>query len=219
LKMIIVTHRRAVQPIGEGVGSYCATAHAARDHGRNRSNMTLGRDQSRIGANARADRPHNLLPNCLGRCSFCPLLVVMHVSSARRRTTDRRAAHGNGTAFSAVAPSKRPIFAAHRSNIREWYCPQARIAGHSTSQLIVRFQPAPRLSVGETALGYECGAFATYRPVSCASTSTICRCITACARRYSQLAALPLDPSELSSRCRCCFHGHSHHNATGSLNP
>jgi hypothetical protein len=52
-----------------------------------------------------------------------------------------------------------------------------------------RFQPAPRLSVGETALGYECGAFATYRPVSCASTSTICRCITACARRYSQWAA------------------------------
>jgi hypothetical protein len=33
--------------------------------------MTLGRDQSRIGANARTDRPHNLLPNCLGRCSFC----------------------------------------------------------------------------------------------------------------------------------------------------
>jgi hypothetical protein len=32
---------------------------------------TLGRDQSRIGANARTDRPHNLLPNCLGRCSFC----------------------------------------------------------------------------------------------------------------------------------------------------
>jgi hypothetical protein len=63
--------------------------------------------------------------------------------------------------------------------------PQARIAGHSTSQVIVRFQPAPRLSVGDTALGYECGAFATYRPVSCASSSTICRCITASARRYS----------------------------------
>jgi hypothetical protein len=126
---------------------------------------------------------------------------------------------GKGMAFSAVAPSQQPVCEAHRSNIREWYCPQARIAGHSTSQLIVRFQPAPRLSVGETALGYECGALATYRPVSCASTSTICRCITAFARRYSQLAALPLDPSELSSRCRCCFHGHSHHNTTGSLNP
>jgi len=59
---------RTVQAIG---GGECATAHAVRDHGRNRSNMTLGRDQSRIGANARTDRPHNLLPNCLGRCSFC----------------------------------------------------------------------------------------------------------------------------------------------------
>jgi hypothetical protein len=29
--------------------------------------------------------------------------------AAKRRTTDRRAAHGNGTAFSAVAPSKRPV--------------------------------------------------------------------------------------------------------------
>jgi len=201
------------------VGSYCATAHAARDHGRNRSNMTLGRDQSRIGANARADRPHNLLPNCLGRCSFCPP-ACRHACQLRETKNDgstgsARERHGlfRCGAFQAAR------IAAHRSNIREWYCPQARIAGHSTSQLIVRFQPAPRLSVGETALGYECGAFATYRPVSCASTSTICRCITACARRYSQLAALPLDPSELSSRCRCCFHGHSHHNTTGSLNP
>src|SRR5262249_3514869 len=84
----------------------------------------------------RTDRPHNVLPNCLGRCS---LLVVMHVSSARRRTTDRRAAHGNGTAFSAVAPSKRPVFAAHRSNIREWYCPQARIAGHLTFSRLFSF--------------------------------------------------------------------------------
>jgi hypothetical protein len=39
--------------------------------------MTLDRGQSHIGADARADRPHNLLPNCLDRCSFCPLLVVM----------------------------------------------------------------------------------------------------------------------------------------------
>jgi hypothetical protein len=110
----------------------------------------------------------------------------MHVSSARRRTTDRRAAYGNGTAFSAVAPSKRPIFAAHRSNIREWYCPQARIAGHLTFQPLVQFQPAPRLSVGPIRIVQECGAFATYRPVSRASISTICRCITgpdaACSR-------------------------------------
>ena len=51
--------------------SSCATALATRDPGRNRSNMTLDRDQSRIGADLRAGRPHNLLPNCLDRCSFC----------------------------------------------------------------------------------------------------------------------------------------------------
>src|SRR5258708_12736535 len=88
LTMIIVTHQRAVQAIGEGMGSYCATAHAARDHGRNRLNMTLGRDQSRIGADARADRPHNLLPNCLVRCSFAPLLLLIHPSL--RATTNAR---------------------------------------------------------------------------------------------------------------------------------
>src|SRR5260221_3071550 len=60
--------------------------------------------------------------------------------AAKRRTKDRRTAHGNGTAFSAVAPSKRPVFAAHRSNIREWYCPHARIAGHLTFHLLVRFR-------------------------------------------------------------------------------
>jgi hypothetical protein len=152
--------------------------------------MTLDRGQSHIGADARADRPHNLLPNCLDRCSFCPLFVVVDScrcltsrwsrftlsdgASARRRTTDRRTAHGNGTAFSAVAPSKRPIFAAHRSNIREWYCPQARIAGHLTFQPLGQFQPAPRLSVGPIRIVQECGAFATYRRVSCAFTSTIC---------------------------------------------
>jgi hypothetical protein len=38
-------------------------------------------------------------------------------NATRRRTNDRRAARGNGTASSAVAPSERPVFAAHRSNI------------------------------------------------------------------------------------------------------
>jgi hypothetical protein len=37
--------------------------------------------------------------------------------SERRNDWDRRTAPGNGTAFSAVAPSERPVFAAHRSNI------------------------------------------------------------------------------------------------------
>jgi hypothetical protein len=95
----------------------------------------------------------------------------------RTNNRDRRTAHGNGTAFSAVAPSERPVFAAHRSNIREWYCPQARIAGHLTFQPLVQFQPAPRLSVGPIRIVQECGALATYRPVSCAFTSTICGCV------------------------------------------
>src|SRR5947209_20269001 len=97
----------------------------------------------------------------------------MHVSSARRRTTDRRAAHGNGTAFSAVAPSKRPVFAAHRSNIREWYCPQARIAGHLTFQPLVQFQPAPRLSAGPIRIVQEGGALATCRLVRCAVAASL----------------------------------------------
>jgi hypothetical protein len=44
---------------------------------------------------------------------------------------DQRTALGNGTACRGGA-SKRPAFAVHRSNIREWYRPQARIAGHLT---------------------------------------------------------------------------------------
>jgi hypothetical protein len=39
--------------------------------GRSRSNTTPGRDQPRFGAEVNAGRPHNLLPNCLHRCSFC----------------------------------------------------------------------------------------------------------------------------------------------------
>jgi hypothetical protein len=49
---------------------------------------------------------------------------------------------GTGTAFSALAPSKRPVFAAHRSNIREWYCPQARIADRLTFRPL--FSSSPR---------------------------------------------------------------------------
>jgi hypothetical protein len=67
--------------------SSCATALATRDPGRNRSNMTLDRDQSRIGADVRAVRPHNLLPNCLDRCSFCApcLSSCQQIRAARLR--------------------------------------------------------------------------------------------------------------------------------------
>jgi hypothetical protein len=51
-----------------------------------------------------------------------------------------RGSDGNGTAFSAVAPSERPIFAAHRFNIRDMVCPMSRgyvaLAGIGT---ILRF--------------------------------------------------------------------------------
>src|SRR6516165_8286985 len=53
---------------------------------------------------------------------------------------------------------------------REWYCPQARIPGLLTFRPLDRFRPS---------CAQECGAFATYRLVSCLFTSTICRCITA----------------------------------------
>jgi len=83
-----------------------------------------------------------------------------------------------------MAPSERPVFAAHRSNTREWYCPQARIAGYLTSSRLVSPAPALRPSVSlihiVIHIVQQCGPFATYRWVSCLSASTICRCTTAC---------------------------------------
>src|ERR671937_2505455 len=66
------------------------------------------------------------------RCTLAVELGMSRKPHERYETT--------GTAFTAVAPSERPAFAAHRSNIREWYCPQARIAGHLTFRPLVRFQ-------------------------------------------------------------------------------
>src|SRR6266511_3411503 len=94
-------------------------------------------------------------------------------SAERQNRRDRRTAHGNGTAFTALAPLEQPVLAVHRSNTREWNCPQARIAGHLTFHLVVRFRPHRyRISVSA-----QCHLFATYRPVSCSSASTICQCI------------------------------------------
>jgi hypothetical protein len=47
---------------------------------------------------------------------------------------------GNGTAFSAVAPSQQPVCDAHRSNIREWF-PQARITSRLTSGRFISSVP------------------------------------------------------------------------------
>src|ERR671931_885833 len=102
----------------------------------------------------------------LGSCRACAKIAAAHTAMTRsvrcarpaelgmsrkpRKTlrgegTDRRAAHGNGTAFSALAPSKRPVFAAHQSNIREWYCPQARIADRLTFDPVVQFRAHCRI--------------------------------------------------------------------------
>src|SRR5262249_37859476 len=71
--------------------SSCATALATRDPGRNRSNTTLDRDQSRIGADVPGVRPHNLLPNCLDRCSFCAP-ACRHASRSERLDCGTRVA-------------------------------------------------------------------------------------------------------------------------------
>jgi hypothetical protein len=63
---------------------------------------------------------------------------------SERNGWDRRAAHRNGTAFSAVAPSERPVFAAHQ--IRSSGVVIARIAAPQRS--IVLFGSA-RVLVGE----------------------------------------------------------------------
>jgi hypothetical protein len=75
--------------------------------------------------------------------------------------SDRGAAHRNGTAFSAVAPSERSAFAAHRSNIRE-------CGSH------FRFQPI------RSALHSSVTSLLHTAPVSDLFGSRIRRCITAC---------------------------------------
>ena len=70
------------------------------------------------------------------------------------------------------ALSERLAFAARRSNIREWYCPQARTAARSTFHPRLRFHPALRVDFIR-----ECDPFATYLHVSRPPASSIWRCI------------------------------------------
>src|SRR5262249_27303379 len=60
--------------------------------------------------------------------------------------------------------------------------------------------PLPRLSVSLIHIAQKCGPFATYRPVSCLSASTICGCITACGSDGTR-AGLP------RATLRSGFHG------------
>src|SRR5260370_42660434 len=87
-----------------------------------------------------ADGPSNGSETLSRIQSLADYTIAMLESSFRKRQGIDGQSLGNGTAFSAVAPSKRPVFAAHRSNIREWSCPQARIAGHLTFHPLVRFR-------------------------------------------------------------------------------
>jgi hypothetical protein len=172
LTMIIVTHQRAVQVIGEGMGSYCATAHAARDHGRNRLNMTLGRDQSRIGADARAVRI-TCFPTSRSMFILRPPIVVIHVSLREtkndRSTGSARERHGlfRCGAFQA-ARIRRPSIQYSRVVL-----PPAPNSWPLNIPAACSVPPALRLSVRLMYIVQQCGPFATYRWVSCLSASTI----------------------------------------------
>jgi len=79
---------------------------------------------------------------------------------------------GNGTAFSAVAPSQRPVCDAHQSKIFGSGIPIIPPAPNTWTLNILplgQFRPAPRLSVSPIHIAQQCGLFATYRPVSCLS--------------------------------------------------
>jgi hypothetical protein len=161
--------------------------------------MTLDRDQSRIGADTRADRPHNLLPNCLDRCSFCPLLVVMDpwwclTSRWRNRFIldairwSLRETKNDGSTGSGR--ERHGLFrdgAFQAARIRRPSIQYSRVVlppGPNSWPLNIPARwsvpPALRDSVSPVHVAQQCGPFATYRRVSCPVASTICTCITAC---------------------------------------
>jgi hypothetical protein len=80
-----------------------------------------------------------------------------------------RTAHGNGTAFSAVAPSERPVL----PSIDPYSGVAFRQARHShpTFRSLIRFR-------ADLSVAKRCDPFATYRRVTHSPASTICRCIT-----------------------------------------
>src|SRR5262249_10092828 len=110
---------------------------------------------------------------------------------------------GNGTAFSAVAPSQRPVCDAHQSKIFgsgiAIMSPRARIPGRLTSSRLIS-SAAPR----PIHIVQHCGLLATYRPVSCLSASTICRCITAVGRTVGERdLPEPHCGADFMVHCRC----------------
>src|SRR5262245_29245779 len=108
--------------------------------------------------------------------------VILHL---RPHRTDSRAhdevasdgqSPGNGTAFSAVAPSQLPALAARRSNYSGVVLPPGPNSWplkHS-SRLPGSAHPVTFVSIAQ-----ECGALATYRGVSPTALLRICTCMTA----------------------------------------
>src|SRR5258708_908111 len=66
-----------------------------------------------------------------------PLAGALRALRSGRRATN--GIDGQRTGRSGAFGAAR-VLAARRSNIREWYCPQARIAGHLTFHPLVRFR-------------------------------------------------------------------------------
>ena len=72
----------------------------------------------------------------------------------------------DGTAFSAVAPSQRPVCDVHQSKysetvFRSW--PPGPNTWTPNIQPLGQFRPTPRLSVSPTHIAQQCGPLATYR--------------------------------------------------------
>src|SRR5262249_46635682 len=79
----------------------------------------------------------------------------------------------------AAARVRRPSI----QNIRERYSDHVPPGPNTWTLNILPLwsvPPALRLSVSPIHIAHQCDPFATYRPVSCLSGSTICTCITAC---------------------------------------
>jgi hypothetical protein len=71
-------------------------------------------------------------------------------------------------------------------------------------QPLGQFRPHLGFSVSPIHIVQQCGQFATYRPVSCLSASTICGCITAMGRTTGeQELPEPHCGADFMIHCRC----------------
>src|SRR5262245_62248873 len=96
------------------------------------------------------------------------------------------------------------VGAAHRSNIREWYCDHAPRPNTWTLNiaLLGQFHPRRDFLSERSPLSRQCGAFATYRRVRRLLASTICRCIAAQDRMVGAGRPQPHDRADVMVRWR-----------------